>query len=51
MVRTPVAFVDDVIAHESCHLEVMGHGREFERLLTRRMPDWNGRKGWLDARE
>ena len=42
--------IDDVIAHELCHMAEPHHGAAFYRLLYRVMPDWAGRKGRLEER-
>lgn len=51
LVKVPTACIDYVIAHELCHLEAMSHGPKFQRLLDRRMPDWEQRRHRLDRQE
>lgn len=48
LVKAPVACIDYVVTHELCHLKALDHGPRFRRLLTRCMPDWEGRKDRLD---
>lgn len=48
LVRAPTGCIDYVIIHELCHRRVMNHGPEFQRLLTRVMPDWRSRRDRLN---
>ena len=41
--------IDYVVVHEMCHLVEHHHGRQFQQLLTRIMPDWKERKERLDS--
>ena len=45
----PRGCIDYVVLHELCHLKHHNHGREFERLLTRVLPDWRRWKARLEA--
>jgi predicted metal-dependent hydrolase len=49
LVRAPRSCVDYVVTHELCHLVHGGHGRQFLALLRQTMPDWEQRKGRLEA--
>lgn len=48
LVQVPVPLIDYVITHELCHMDNQHHGPEFERLLTRVMPDHALRKQKLE---
>jgi predicted metal-dependent hydrolase len=49
LVKAPVTCIDYVVMHELCHLKEPNHGPRFFRLLTRFMPDWEGRKERLES--
>lgn len=48
LARVPTGCIEYVIAHELCHRKVMNHGADFERLLSRLMPDWRSRRERLN---
>ena len=48
LLKAPSYCIDYVIAHELCHLQHGDHGSQFQRLLTRMMPDWRERKERLE---
>ena len=47
LVKTPLAIVDSVIAHELCHLEEMNHGKAFYALLESLNPNWHADRAML----
>lgn len=51
LVKVPAQCIDYVIVHELCHLRALNHGRRFQHLLARQMPDWKRRKERLDRQE
>ena len=48
LVQVPVPLIDYVITHEICHIPYPNHGPEFDRLLTKIMPDHALRKAKLE---
>lgn len=50
LIQAPVMCIRYVILHELCHLVYMDHGKEFQRLLGRVMPDYRRWKERLEAR-
>jgi predicted metal-dependent hydrolase len=48
LIKAPISSIDYVIIHELCHLKYKNHSREFYRLLTRLLPDWQDRKTRLE---
>jgi predicted metal-dependent hydrolase len=48
LMQVPLPLIDYVITHELCHIGLPNHGSEFERLLTKIMPDHAHRKQKLE---
>ena len=48
LIKAPLHCIDYVIMHELCHLRTHGHGKAFNNLLSKCMPDWEWRKGRLE---
>ncbi len=48
LVKAPRYCIEYVIMHELCHLKERNHGKEFYKLLSRCMPDWQRRKEKLE---
>ena len=42
LVAEPPEYLEYVVVHEMVHLIVAGHGRGFERLMDRFLPEWKG---------
>ena len=38
----PAEYLEYVVVHEMVHLIEAGHGRAFQRLMNRHLPDWKG---------
>lgn len=51
LVKIPLGCVDYVITHELCHAKVKDHGRRFQRLIGRCMPDWERHRDRLSKVE
>lgn len=48
LICAPKDCIDYVITHELCHLKHNDHGKEFYRLLSKILPDWEKRKKKLE---
>ena len=48
LVQAPLACIEYVIIHELCHLTVNNHGKQFQTLLSKAMPDWQKHKKRLE---
>ena len=44
LIRAPIECIDYVITHELCHIEESSHGKKFQRLLEKKIPDWKEKK-------
>lgn len=51
LARVPRPVFEYVVAHELCHLRVRDHSPAFWALVRRVMPDYAGRKAWLEGHE
>ena len=51
LIQVPKTFIDYVIVHELCHLNVHNHSSEFYTLMSRIMPDWKGHREKLNSFE
>lgn len=49
LVKAPVHCIDYVMVQELYHLKTHHHGKDFYRLLTRCMRDWEARKKRLEV--
>jgi predicted metal-dependent hydrolase len=49
LIKASLDLVDYVILHEFAHIKHHDHGRGFERLMDRYMPDWRMRRRDLNA--
>lgn len=49
LIKAPSHCIDYVVTHELCHLKHPNHGKEFQALLNRVMPDWEMRKKRLES--
>jgi len=49
LAKAPIELVDYVILHEFAHLKHHDHGRGFERLMDKHMPDWRARRRDLNS--
>jgi predicted metal-dependent hydrolase len=45
----PRGVLEYVVVHELCHLRERSHGAAFWRLVRGVLPDYEGRKGWLEG--
>ncbi|HDH00781.1 MAG TPA: M48 family peptidase [Nitrospirae bacterium] len=48
LIKAPLHCIDYVIMHELCHLRIHSHGKYFNKLLSKCMPDWEWRKERLE---
>jgi predicted metal-dependent hydrolase len=49
--RVPKPVFEYVMVHELCHLAHRDHSDAFWRLVKKVLPDYEGRKSWLEAHE
>jgi len=49
LAKAPLELIDYVLVHEIAHIKHHDHGRGFERLMDRHMPDWRARRRELNA--
>jgi len=48
LIQASVQCIDYVIAHEICHLKHLNHGKQFQKMLIRYMPDFEKRRKKLE---
>jgi predicted metal-dependent hydrolase len=48
LAKAPLRLIDYVLVHEMAHIKHHDHGRGFERLMDRHMPDWRVRRRELN---
>lgn len=51
LVFAPRPVLEYAVVHELCHLRFRNHETEFWNLIGSILPDWEGRKSWLDKNE
>jgi predicted metal-dependent hydrolase len=49
LAKAPLPLIDYVLVHEIAHIKYHNHGRGFERLMDRHMPDWRSRRRELNT--
>jgi predicted metal-dependent hydrolase len=43
----PMSIIDYIVVHELCHLKIKNHSKEFWRLVSLVLPDYQKRRNWL----
>jgi predicted metal-dependent hydrolase len=51
LIFAPKTVLEYAVVHELCHLRYRTHDRDFWGLVGSILPDWEGRKAWLDRNE
>ncbi|MBF0383037.1 MAG: M48 family metallopeptidase [Magnetococcales bacterium] len=51
LIFAPKSVLEYAVVHELCHLQYRNHDDEFWGLLKKVMPDYEGRKRWLEENE
>jgi len=49
LIKTPRECIDYVIIHELCHLKIHNHSKDYYKLLSRTLPEWEVIKSRLDG--
>ncbi len=49
LTQLPDDLIELIVVHELCHLRHMNHGKGFQQLMGRHLPDWRLRAKRLDA--
>jgi predicted metal-dependent hydrolase len=47
VVIAPMSIIDYIVVHELCHLKIKNHSREFWKLVSLILPDYQRRREWL----